>query len=419
MLRWIPSKADRYGSVRGVPLDFILRGNPAVETLLCRHPLSCQLIERAQVATLSIMKYDIPLLPLSVELESKIVMKKLTAAHRALAELKGVSTVMPNQAILINTLSLQEAKDSSAIENIITTHDELYKSDVLAKHFSSIEAKEVYNYATALCNGYEQVKKNDLLTINNILEIQGTLEENSAGFRKLPGTELKNERTGEIVYTPPQDVNQIKLLMNNLEKFINDDTLSNVDPLIKMAIIHHQFESIHPFYDGNGRTGRIINILYLVKNKLLDSPILYLSRYINQNKNEYYRLLQAVRINQAWEEWVLYILQGVEETSRYTTDLIQGMRGLMQLYKHKMRDELPKIYSQDLLNNLFRHPYTKIDFVMRELQVHRITATKYLEELVGIGLLTKHKMGKENFYLNSDLFDLLRNAGGHSGAFSS
>jgi len=199
--------------------------------------------------------------------------------------------------------------------------------------------------------------------------------------------------------------------MNNLEKFINDDTLSDLDPLIKMAVIHHQFESIHPFYDGNGRTGRIINILYLVKYGLLDTPVLYLSRYINRKKNEYYRLLQAVRTHQTWEEWVLYMLEGVEQTSRQTTNLIQEMKGLMQHHKNKMRNELPKIYSQDLLNNLFRHPYTKIEFVMEELQIHRNTATKYLDELVGIGLLTKHKIAKDNFYLNTALFDLLRRSG--------
>lgn len=357
------------------------------------------------------MNYTIPLLPLTYELETKSVLKKLNRAHRALAELKGVTGIIPNQIILINTLSLQEAKDSSAIENIITTHDDLFKSDALTKEFSSPEAKEVYSYAIALRNGYEKVKKVGLLTNNNILEIQRTLGTSSVGFRKLPGTELKNERTGEVVYTPPQNEAQIKLLMDNLEKFINDDSISDVDPLIKMAVIHHQFESIHPFYDGNGRTGRIINILYLVKYGLLDTPVLYLSRYINQTKNEYYRLLQAVRIDQSWEEWVLYMLDGIEQTAHQTIRLIQEMRDLMQHHKHKMRDELPKIYSQDLLNNLFRHPYTKIDFVIQELQVHRNTAMRYLEELVRIGLLTKHKIEKENFYLNTGLFDLLRKAG--------
>ena len=214
------------------------------------------------------MRYAIPLLPLSIELETKAVLKKLARAHRALAELKGVTGIIPNQGILISTLSLQEAKESSAIENIITTHDDLYQSDMLTKHFPSLEAKEVCSYAEALRNGYQKVKKSGLLTNPCILEIQQTLVANDAGFRKLPGTGLVNERTGAVVYSPPQDGNEILTLMNNLEKFINEDSLSELDPLIKMAVIHHQFESIHPFYDGNGRTGRIINILYLVKQGL-------------------------------------------------------------------------------------------------------------------------------------------------------
>ncbi|MFA6916926.1 MAG: Fic family protein [Parachlamydiales bacterium] len=356
------------------------------------------------------MKYSIPLLPLSIEIETRSVLKKLTKAHQALAELKGVSGIFPNQSILINTLSLQEAKDSSAIENIITTHDELFQSDIIKKDFTSYAAKEVYSYASALKNGYEKVKKTGLLINNNILEIHETLEASSIGFRKTPGTVLKNDLTDEIVYTPPQEENEIRLFMDNLEKFINDDSLSDVDPLIKMAIIHHQFESIHPFYDGNGRTGRIINILYLVKQNLLDFPILYLSRYINKSKNEYYRLLQAVRETQAWEEWVLYILSGVEQTSNQTVILIQNMRKLMLQYKNTLREKLPKIYSQDLLNNLFRHPYTKVDFVTSELGIHRNTALKYLDEIVNIGLLTKHKIKNENFYLNTALFDLLANS---------
>ncbi len=358
------------------------------------------------------MSYVIPQLPLSFELETKAVLKKLARAHQALAELKGVTGIIPNQNILINTLFLQEAKDSSAIENIITTHDELYKSDVFTKQFTTLASKEVYNYVAALRDGYEEVKNTGLLINNNILKIQGILEENSAGFRRLPGTELKNQQTGEIVYTPPQDAEQILSLMNNLEQFINDDALSDVDPLTKMAIIHHQFESIHPFYDGNGRTGRIINILYLVKCGLLDSPVLYLSRYINQYKGEYYRLLQTVRTDQAWEDWLLYVLEGIEKTAHQTTRLIQEIRGLMQHHKHKMRSELPKIYSQDLLNVIFSHPYTKIAFVERELGTTRITATRYLDELARIGLMDKVKYGRDTYYINVQLFTLLSKANG-------
>ena len=353
------------------------------------------------------MNYIIPQLPLKKDFETKEILKKLTKAHQALAELKGVAAIIPNQNILLNTLSLQEAKDSSAIENIITTDDELYKSDAVTQSFATHAAKEVYNYAAALKNGFEEIKKSELLTNNCILEIQARLEENKAGFRKLPGTALKNDKTGEVVYMPPQNPAEIESLMSNLEKFINDDDISNLDPLIKMAIIHHQFETIHPFYDGNGRTGRIINVLYLVKQKLLNSPILYLSRYINKNKADYYRLLQKVRNEDAWEEWALFMLEGIEQTSRQTTQLIQGMKILIQNHKDKMRSELPKIYSQDLINVIFGHPYTKIDFVVRELGVSNLTATKYLNELVRIGLIHKEKKWRESYYINIELFKLL------------
>ena len=356
------------------------------------------------------MIYKIPVLPNLGELETKSILKKITKAHQALAELKGVVAIIPNETILINTLSLQEAKDSSAIENIVTTYDDLYRSDSHTKSFVSIAAKEVHSYAKALREGYEKVKNNKLLTNNDILQIQASIEGNHAGFRKLPGTSLRNDATGEVIYTPPQNPDEIITLMSNLEKFINDDDLCDWDPLTKMAIIHHQFESIHPFYDGNGRTGRIINILYLVKQGLLDVPVLYLSRYINQNKADYYRLLQAVRTDNNWHDWVFFILDGIEQTSRQTTLMIQAIKNLMQDHKHLIREKLPKIYSQDLINNLFRHPYTKIEFIMDELQVHRNTAAKYLNELVKIGVLIRHKISKDNFYLNDALFQLLLNS---------
>ncbi len=350
-------------------------------------------------------------LPLAQDIETKPVLKKLAKAHQALAELKGVVSGIPNQSILISTLSLQEAKDSSAIENIITTHDELYRSDSITRHFVTVAAKEVHNYATALRNGFEQIQRTGLLTNNDILTIQAGIEENRAGFRKLPGTALKNNLTGATIYMPPQHPDDIITLMGNLERFINEDDLCDWDTLTKMAVIHHQFESIHPFYDGNGRTGRIINILYLVQHGLLNSPVLYLSRYINQNKADYYRLLQATRDTGNWEDWLLYMLDGVEQTSQQTTTLIISIVALMQRYKHSLREQLPKIYSQDLINNLFRHPYTKIEFVMEELLVHRNTATKYLDELMRIRLLSKHKLGKDNYYLNDALYELLCNVG--------
>lgn len=349
------------------------------------------------------------------DLESKAILKKTASARSALAEMKGAALSIPNQSILISTLSLQEAKDSSAIENIITTHDELYQGDYLKKQFKSISSKEVHNYADALRWGFETVKQNGFLSNNHIIQMQATLEDNDAGFRKVPGTELKNEQTGKVVYTPPQTYDEVVTLMTNLEQFINDDALSDWDPLVKMAVIHHQFESIHPFYDGNGRTGRIINILYLVKEGLLNLPILYLSRYINQNKGDYYRLLQKVRTENAWEEWVLYMLEGVEQTSLQTLKVIDGIKAIMQKHKHKLKRDLPKIYSQDLLNNLFRHPYTKIDFVMTDLGVSRPTATRYLEELVAIDILHKLKLGKDNYYVNHELFDLLANVNSNTG----
>lgn len=351
--------------------------------------------------------FKIHQLPFDMELETKNVLKKLAKAHRALAELKGAADTIPNDTILINTLSLQEAKDSSAIENIITTHDELYRADAMNKQFASIASKEVHSYAVALREGFKTVKDQGLISNNHILKIQSLIEDNSAGFRKLPGTALKNDKTGEVVYTPPQHQKEIVDLMNNLEIFINDNSISDLDALVKMAVIHHQFETIHPFYDGNGRTGRIINILYLVKEGLLKIPILYLSRYINQNKSDYYNLLQKVRTENAWHEWIMFILEGVEQTALQTIQQIHGIKTLMLSHKQKMRTELPKIYSQDILNNIFRHPYTKIEFVMEDLNVTRITATRYLDELSRIGLLHKQKMGRDSYYINTDLYNLL------------
>jgi Fic family protein len=345
-------------------------------------------------------------LPPLQEVETKRVLKQLPAAHAALAELKGIAQSIPNQQILINTLALQEAKDSSAIENIITTHDELFKTELYLPYASTLQTREVQNYVFALKKGFALVTEKQMLTNNMILEIQAIIEENRAGFRKLPGTALKNAVTGATVYTPPQDFDTIERLMSNLEKFINDPRLSDLDPLVKMAIIHFQFESIHPFYDGNGRTGRIINILFLILEKLLDLPILYLSRYIIRYKPDYYRLLQKVRETNDWEDWLLFMIHGVEETSRQTIQLIVSIRELMLRTKHLLRNTY-KFYSQDLLNNLFKHPYTKIEFIMRDMKVSRITAASYLNRLADDGILEKRKMGNGNFYINHALFNLL------------
>jgi Fic family protein len=352
------------------------------------------------------MSYNIPTLPLTIELETVPVLKKVASAHRYLAELKGISHSIPNQSILVNTLSLQEAKDSSAIENIITTHDELFREELFPEYASNASAKEVKNYVTALKRGFDLVQQSSLLTNNHILAIQAALENNRAGFRKLPGTELKNDLTGEIVYTPPQSHDEILRLMSNLERFINDDAMSTLDPLIKMAIIHHQFESIHPFYDGNGRTGRIINVLYLVAKGLLDIPVLYLSRYIVCNKADYYQKLQNVRQNGEWEPWVLYMLDSVETTSRQTITIVQEIGTAINQYRDGIRESC-KFYSQDLINNLFYHPYTKIEFLTKALNITRLTATKYLDALCAEGYLQKEKTGRSNYYINKALFGIL------------
>jgi len=351
-------------------------------------------------------KWVLSNLPLDVNPETTRVLKSLPAAHAALAELKGIALSIPNQSILLNTLGLQEAKDSSAIENIITTHDDLYKSELNFDSVKSLNAKEVQNYISALKKGFELTKSSGLLTNKIILQIQEELEKNNAGFRKLAGTTLKNAVSGEVIYSPPQDYDEVVRLMGNLEQFINDKSISDLDPLVKMAIIHFQFESIHPFYDGNGRTGRIINILYLILEGLQDLPILYLSNYIIRNKSEYYRLLQEIRENENWEEWLLFLIKGIEETSRETIQLIISIRDLMREYKHLLRDNY-KFYSQELLNNLFKHPYTKIEFVMNDLKVSRITAANYLNKLSEDGLLKKERLGTGNYYINTPLFNLL------------
>jgi len=307
---------------------------------------------------------------------------------------------------LINTLVLQEAKDSSAVENIVTTHDELFRADIDLHHFAiTSSTKEVLNYSAALKHGFELIRKDRLLTNAQIKEIQQMLEGNSAGFRSFPGTTLKRN-DGSVVYMPPQSKQEVEEYMANLETFINDERVSDLDPLIKMAIIHHQFESIHPFYDGNGRTGRIINILYLVTQKLLDLPILYLSRYVIQNKTEYYSILQNVRDKGDWEKWVIFMLKGVEQTAESTIILVKQIANLMQQFKQTLRPLLGRSYRHDLLNNLFSHPYTKIAFVQENLQVNRLTAAKYLDKIVEAGIIKKVKYGKTNYYLNMSLCEL-------------
>lgn len=357
--------------------------------------------------------YAIPDLPPRHDLETVAVLRAAATAHRHLAELKGRASSIPNQGILIDTLSLQEAKASSEIENIVTTQDELFQSSLFPENPASPAAKEVALYSDALKLGFDRLRQHDgLITNNTIIAMFQVLKRTGGSFRETPGTALKNESSGTLVYIPPQLGQDVRDFMGKLETFINDDARCDLDPLVKMAIVHHQFESIHPFPDGNGRIGRIINVLYLTQKNLLDIPILYLSRFITANKSEYYRLLQVVRETGEWEEWLLYMLRAVTETSIETLRLIEAIRGMMATYKIRIRQDHPRIYSQDLLNSLFRHPYTRIDHIVRELDVTRQTAARYLDELCHAGLLTKHRFGKSNYYINQPLAGLFID--GHS-----
>ena len=344
-------------------------------------------------------------LPLDIDIETKAILKKSILANKALVKLNGVAKIIPNQAILINSLILQEAKDSSEIENIITTHDELYQSSLDISNISHA-TKEVQSYSRALLKGFDLVKETSLLLTRHIVDIQQELEGNVAGIRKQSGTVLKNQATGEVIHTPPQEESTIRKLLDNLEQYIN--TNDGIDPLIKMAIIHYQFETIHPFYDGNGRTGRIINILYLVLNELLDLPILYLSSYIIKHKADYYRLLQEVRTKGSWEEWIIYMLEGIEQTATKQVQLINDIKELMDNTKEKLKSELPKIYSKDLLEVLFIHPYTKIDMLVDNLELHRDTASKHLKAMEKIGILNSVQIKNTRFYVNVKLFELLQ-----------
>ena len=344
-------------------------------------------------------------LPLKTNIETQPILKKAIQANRALAKLNGTAKIIPNQNILINALVLQEAKDSSEIENIITTHDELFRAGLDIGSVTN-EAKEVQHYREALIRGYELVRDHGLLLKRDIVEIQGILEQNDAGVRRQSGTVLRNMATGEVVFEPPQNHEEIQELLSELERYINEP--NDLDPLVNMAIIHYQFESIHPFYDGNGRTGRIINILYLILKGMLDVPILYLSSYIIRHKADYYRLLQEVRTQENWEEWILYMLDGVEQTSLGTIELVQDIHTLMAKTQHQIQEQLPKIYSKDLVEVLFMHPYTKIDFLVKWLGVTRQTASKYLNALEELGILENIQIQNSKFFVHNELFERLR-----------
>ncbi|HKM94012.1 MAG TPA: Fic family protein [Prolixibacteraceae bacterium] len=345
--------------------------------------------------------------PQREKIETLIILRETSKATAALAELKGIANTIPNQSMLVNAIVLQEAKGSSEIENIITTQDELYKALTINKSNSSPETKEVVNYRKAIFHGFDLIKKQGFLRVNDIIEIQHEIIGNNAGIRSLPGTVLKNDTTGEVVYTPPQNKKEILDLLSNFIEYFNQDE-SEISPLIKLAVLHHQFESIHPFYDGNGRTGRILNILYLILNDLIDIPILYLSSYIIENKSDYYRLLNQTNKLREWEEWILFMLKSIETTSIQTIEKINIIRNLLDETIEKVKFDAPKIYKKELVELLFEQPYSKIEFVVDQLKVERKAASRYLNELEKIGVLESQKIGREVLYINRKLIEVLK-----------
>jgi Fic family protein len=349
----------------------------------------------------------LPLLPpLASKIETVKVLRQLVSASSVIAELKGISKTLPNPTILFNAVILKEARASSEIENVITTQDKLYQALSTKGTQADSSTKEVLRYREAMLYGFQFIQKKGFLSTNVIIEIQKILEENAAGIRKLPGTALRNTATGKVIYTPPDNIDSINRLMKNLEKYLNEP--KDISPLIKMAVQHYQFESIHPFYDGNGRTGRIINILYLILNGILESPILYLSEYIIAYKAEYYRLLQEVRTKDNWEAWILYMLEGVEEMAAATIRQVKDINELFTKTQELAKKKAPKSYSKELVELLFEHPYCKSEYLVDRLGISRLTASKYLKEFEKIKILQSKQVWKETLYINTELFDLLK-----------
>lgn len=347
---------------------------------------------------------DLPLLPPAIELETNAVLKKAITANRRLAELKGLVNSIPNQGILINGIVLQEARLSSEIENIVTTNDELYRAAGDTKRATDPHSKEVLRYRQALWHGCKELKQRPLAT-NLFVEIASIIKDTEINIRRLPGTKIASSRD-EIIYTPPEGEAIIRDKLSNLERFIynEDDTL---DPLIKMAILHYQFEAIHPFVDGNGRTGRIINILYLIEQGLLDTPVLYLSYYILRTKSTYYENLRRVTEESAWIDWILYMLDAVESTAIETQQRVIKILELMDKAVKLVQAKASKIYSKDLIELIFKHPYCKVRFIEEAGLAKRQTASVYLQTLEELGLLRSVKYGREQYYINDKLAKIL------------
>ena len=347
-------------------------------------------------------------LPLPKEkFETIAILKQASISAGLLGEMKGIAQTLPNQAMLVNAIVLQEAKDSSEIENIITTQDELYQAMTSEKKNLPASTKEVINYREAIFKGFNIIQKNGILKLKDLLHLQEMIVENDAGIRSIPGTVLRNYKTGEVVYTPPQDKKEIQdLLANFLDHFNRTDT--DTSPLVNLAILHHQFESIHPFYDGNGRTGRILNILYLIMNQQLDLPILYLSSFIIDHKEDYHRLLNKTNAHTTWEDWIIFMLKAVEETARNTIQKISNIGDLLEETIHFTRENAPKIYRKELIELLFEQPYSKIDFVTQRIGLERKAAARHLKKMKEIGVLESIKVGRETIYINRKLLEVLK-----------
>jgi len=348
----------------------------------------------------------LPLLPPKADVETKAILKKAIAANRELAGMVNSCKRLPNQGVLYNLIFLKEAKDSSEVENIITTNDELYEAFSSDKIHLDPGTKEVLHYVDALWVGISQIQKDQILTTKTFINIVNTIKENTAGIRSNSGVKIINDKTKEVIYTPPEGKEVILDKLKNLEEFINKK--DDIDPLIKMAIIHYQFESIHPFSDGNGRTGRIINLLYLTLCGLLDHPVLFLSKYILDSKDQYYIKLRNVTEKDDWEDWIKYMLEGIEKTAIYTKTKIDGIINLFDETKNLIKERKPKIYSKDLVEVIFKQPYCKIKFIEEAGIAKRLTASKYLQELEEIGVLRGKKVGKEKLYVNIKFYNLLK-----------
>lgn len=349
---------------------------------------------------------DIPELPPTVEIESKEILKACISAMTELARANALVRTLPNKSVLVNTLPLQEARRSSEIENIVTTNDELYRAMTSDNIQTSPHTKEVLRYREALWTGMYSMRDRPIINTSLLEQICSRIREIQTSVRNHE-VKIQNAITKEVIYTPPMGNENIIRLLTNLEQFINEN--NGLQPLIKMAIMHYQFEAIHPFPDGNGRTGRILNILYLIHQELLDLPILYLSRFFIQNRLEYYRYLREVTEEGKWEQWILYVLAAVEQTSRETAAMIEGINTLIGDFTEKAHGKTRAIEREGFIDLLFKWPYCKINIVERELQCSRITATKYLNEIADLGLLERQKMGREYYYINSSLMDLLSN----------